>query len=205
MQTVFISGGSASGKSWFAKRLMSALGEQGRKATLLCQDCFYCDRPDSVDGSDRHHFDFDRPEAIDWTGMAEAIQSLKDGKDTPVPVYDFSLSKRSGMETLRPEGRVLIVDGTLVLHASKLRGLADAAIYIRAPEALRQDRRLARDTVERGRDPEDILRQLSTQVFPAHDEFVRPSANYADRIFEAETLLVAPDAAIEDALTLIRL
>jgi uridine kinase len=205
MQTVFISGGSASGKSWFAKRLIAALSARGHKATLLSQDCFYCDRPESVDGTDRHHFDFDRPEAIDWQSMAQAIRSLKNGEDTLVPVYDFNVSKRSGVETLRPEGRLLIVDGTLILHAAKLRALADVAMYIRAPEALRQHRRLARDTVERGRDPDDILRQLSTQVFPAHNEFVRPSADYADQIFEAETLLVAPDAALEDALALIRL
>lgn len=204
MQTLFIAGGSASGKSWFAKRLVAALRRRGRNATMLCQDCFYCDRPESVDGSDRHHFNFDRPEAIDWRAMAEAIRTLANGDDTPIPVYDFSVSKRSGVETLRSEGDVLIIDGTLVLHAEHVRSLADASIYIRAPEALRQHRRLARDTVERGRDPNDILRQLSTQVFPAHNHFVVPSAEHADRVFEAEALLVKPDEAIQEALELIR-
>ena len=202
MRTLFIAGGSASGKSVLAGLVVAALSHRGRAATVLRQDSFYCDRPDSVDGSDRHHFDFDRPEAIDWAGMAGVIEDLRAGRAADVPLYDFTVSKRTGTEALVPRGDVLVVDGTLVLHAPDLRPLADASVYVRAPQPLRRARRLARDVEVRGRDPEDIQRQLDDQVFPAHDRFVRPSAVHADLVLEAEAIMAREAECVARVLSL---
>lgn len=43
-------------------------------------------------------------------------------------------------------------------------------------------RRIQRDSVERGRDLPDILRQYSATVRPMHNEFVEPSKQSADLI-----------------------
>ena len=195
MRTLFIAGGSASGKTWLADRIAARL-----PATRLSQDRFYRDRPDSADGSDRHAFDFDRPEAIDWAGMRDALRTLAAGRDAVVPVYDMTTSKRAGRERKRATGEVLVVDGTLVLHAPELAGLWDAAVFVRADEALRRARRTRRDVEERGRLPADIARQLDGQVFPAHDRFVEPSAAAADLVLEADRLLADPEPEIARVL-----
>ena len=64
MKTLFICGGSASGKTYLARMIQRQIGD----ATLLSQDAFYCDRP-SGSAADRHEFDFDQPGAIDWAAM----------------------------------------------------------------------------------------------------------------------------------------
>ena len=198
LSTLFIAGGSASGKTWLADALAERVA-----CTRLSQDRFYHDRPESADGSDRHAFDFDRPEAIDWSGMEAALRDLRSGRATRVPVYDMGTSKRAGSETLQPHGRLLVVDGTLILHAAAMRGLWDHSVFVDAPETLRRERRLRRDVELRQREPADIVRQLETQVFPAHDGFVQPSAARADLVLDAPSLITAPDVGIADVLGLL--
>ena len=200
MQTLFIAGGSASGKSTLARMIADALAARGQGVTVLRQDSFYHDRPDGSDGTDRHLYDFDQPYAIDWDTFEAALRALQAGRAAAVPDYDFGVSRRVGMGALRPEGVLLIVDGTLILHAEGLRSHADACLYVRAPQALRRARRLHRDTVERNRDPADIDRQLRTQVFPAHDAHAAPSAAHADLVLDATDIMRAPDAAIAAVL-----
>lgn len=203
MKTLFIAGGSASGKSVLAGLVADALAKRGRAATVLRQDSFYADRPESVDGSDRHHFDFDVPAAIDWAAMAEVIETLRGGQAAAVPLYDFTVSKRVGTEPLTPVGDILLVDGTLVLHAPELRLLRDHAVYVRAPQPLRRARRMRRDVDARGRDPDDITRQLDTQVFPAHDRFVRPSAAHADLVLDADAIMTREAECVGRVLALV--
>lgn len=198
MKTLFIAGGSASGKTWLAERLAAELSP----CTIISQDFFYHDRP-SGSAEDRHAFDFDKPEAIHWDEMCDALRSLKTGQPTDVPVYDFTVSLRDGYRTIVPDGNVLIVDGTLALHVSQVRDLSDVSVFVRAPEALRQERREERDVKHRGRKLEDVRHRLRTQVFPAHNEYVAPSRQHADLILEAEDVLQNPDNAIQRVLALL--
>ena len=48
-------------------------------------------------------------------------------------------------------------------------------------------RRIARDTVERGRTLESIMKQYETYVKPMHAEWVEPSKTRADVIVNSET------------------
>ena len=48
-------------------------------------------------------------------------------------------------------------------------------------------RRIARDTVERGRTLESIMKQYQTYVKPMHAEWVEPSKTRADVIVNSET------------------
>jgi uridine kinase len=198
MKTLLISGGSASGKTWLARRI----GETLSDVTLLSQDAFYHDRP-SGSGQDRHEFDFDQPYAIDWAEMARCVRALQQGRTADVPVYDFSVSARRGSQPLTPVGDTLIVDGTLALGQPEIAELADARLYVRCPEVLRRARRERRDVEERGREIEFVRKQLAEQVFPAHEQHVRPSADHADMVLAAQDILADPDAAVNRVLALL--
>lgn len=198
MKTLFIAGGSASGKTWLAERLAARL----TPCTMISQDFFYYDRP-SGSAEDRHNFDFDRPEAIHWDEMKAALLSLQAGLETPVPIYDFTVSLRDGYRTMTPKGTVMIVDGTLALHAPQIRGLSDVSVFVRCPETLRQQRREERDVKYRGRKLDDVRKRLREQVFPAHDEFVAPSAAHADLVLDAEWVMKNPEDALERILALL--
>jgi uridine kinase len=199
LKTLLIAGGSASGKTWLTQRLASEMPD----VTLICQDAFYHDRP-SGSAEDRHEFDFDQPYAIDWAEMASAVKALRAGQAANIPIYDFSVSLRAGSETLEPTGQTLIVDGTLVMSQPDMVALADACVYVRCPEVLRRARRERRDVEERGRELEFVRKQLDEQVFPAHDEHVRPSAQHADLILDAQDILAHPDIAVKQVLELLQ-
>jgi len=198
MKTLLISGGSASGKTWLTRRIMKQIPD----ATILAQDSFYHDRP-SGSAADRHDFDFDQPYAIDWAEMETALTRLRAQKVADIPLYDFSVSLRVGAEQLVPTGDILIVDGTLVLSQPRLVELADACVYVRCHEVLRRSRRERRDVEERGRELDFVRRQLAEQVFPAHEQFVRPSAQHADLILDAEDIVSDPDSAVRQVLALL--
>lgn len=198
LKTLMIAGGSASGKTWLTERLATEMPG----VTLVCQDAFYHDRP-TGSAADRHEFDFDQPYAIDWAEMATAVTALQTGQAADIPIYDFSVSLRAGSERLEPKGDTLIVDGTLVMSQPDMVALADFCVYVRCPEVLRRARREQRDVKDRGREIEFVRKQLDEQVFPAHEQHVRPSAQYADLILDAQDILAHPDVAVKQVLELL--
>jgi uridine kinase len=179
-----VSGGSGSGKTYFARDLMQRLGNEN--CALVYQDSFYIDQSKRFD-HDGGAVNFDHPSSIDFTCLAERLGQLKSGRRTEIPVYDFAThSRRPQTESIEPKP-VVIVDGILIFHADIVRSLFDDLIFFDTPEELRFQRRLERDVKERGRTPEGVHRQFFAQVKPMHDQFVEPSRRYARRIVATAT------------------
>lgn len=173
---IAVCGGSGSGKTTFARRLVEILGED--HCAILSQDRYYIDQSDRFkeDGGD---VNFDHPSAIDFDLMAEHLRILSSGRPIEAPLYDFATHKRLKRTTTFKAKPVIIVDGILVLSQKQIRDAIDASVFIDIPESVRFERRLRRDTVERGRTPEGIEKQFLKQVKPMHDQFVEPSKAFA--------------------------
>ncbi len=171
-----IAGGSGSGKTYFAQRLFEALGPE--RCALIPQDRFYIDQSAQFD-FDGGSVNFDHPSAIDFDLLAEKVQALKSGQATDLPFYDFVTHKRLPQVTRQEPKPILLIDGILILHAPQVRALCDESVFFDTPEALRLERRLRRDVVERGRTQEGVLAQFQQQVKPMHDTFVEPSKQHA--------------------------
>ena len=87
------------------------------------------------------------------------------------------------IETVRVEPRpVVVVDGILLFAEPGIRELLDLRIFVDTDADVRLMRRLRRDTAERGRSIDSVLRQYEEQVRPMHLEFVEPSKRWADVI-----------------------
>jgi uridine kinase len=110
------------------------------------------------------------------------LANLKQGKATEIPQYDFATHSRLPVKKQIIPKSVVVVDGILIFHSEEVRALFDELIYFDTPEKLRFDRRLKRDVNERGRSPDGVLKQYTTQVKPMHDQFVDPSKSYANVI-----------------------
>ncbi|MBX3021205.1 MAG: uridine kinase [Bdellovibrionales bacterium] len=178
-----VSGGSGSGKTTFGRMLQANLGDHF--CGILAQDSYYRDMHEYFD-RDGGTVNYDHPDSIEFELMVEHLKALKSGHDILVPNYDFARHRRLFESTFFPCRPIVIVDGILLLTQSELRPLLDFAFFIDTQEDLRFQRRLGRDTRERGRTPEGVRDQFLNHVKPMHDLFVEPSRRFADRVISGE-------------------
>ena len=82
---------------------------------------------------------------------------------------------------------IILVDGILIFHQQNLRNTFDYRYYISAPEDIRFERRLKRDTTERGRTAEGVHDQFYKQVAPMHNQYVSPTKEFSHRVITQET------------------
>lgn len=153
---------------------------EGRVA-LLPHDAYYRHRPDlTID--ERTRVNYDHPESLETELLVKHLETLRSGVAIEQPVYDFSNHLRSE-QTIRIEpGRVVVIEGILVLAEPELRSELDLKIFVDTDPDLRLARRLERDIEERGRTVDSVIEQYFTTVRPMHLEFVQPSMRYADLI-----------------------
>jgi uridine kinase len=177
---VAITGGSGSGKSWLSKRLARALGPS---ATKLCLDDFYKDRS-HLSLARRALLNFDHPRAIDWRRLVEVLENALAGRVTRVPCYDFKTHSRSKrLKVLRPKP-IILMEGLWLLQRPAIRRLSSLSIFLECSANTRLRRRIARDTVSRGRTRLSIETQFQRAVEPMHVRYVAPQARLADIVFK---------------------
>jgi len=166
-----IAGPSGSGKSTLARALAQRYGS---KALLFPVDAFYRDLghlPEAARGQEN----FDHPDAIEWELLHAVLDALCAGMPVDAPVYDFASHTRSG-ETLRLHPvPLMLLEGLHVLHEEGLRKRLHAAVYLECPRDVCLERRIARDTAERGRSESQCREQFESQVWPMAERFVLPS------------------------------
>ncbi len=174
-----ICGGTGSGKTTIADRIISALSEQD--VLVLQQDHYYKDLP-HLPLDERAKQNFDHPDSMDTPLLTEHVRQLREGKAIDRPVYDFTQHRRVA-RTVRLEPRpALIIEGILIFENQALRELMDIKIFVDTDADLRFIRRLNRDLRERGRTVESVVQQYLATVRPMHMEFIEPSKRYADVI-----------------------
>jgi uridine kinase len=171
-----VSGGSGSGKTYFAAALCQRLGPE--RCAVVYQDSFYIDQSAHFD-FDGGAVNFDHPDSIDFPLLAAKLTQLKNGEAADLPIYDFKTHSRR-LETERMESRpVILVDGILIFHSVLVRSLFDDLVFFDTDESLRYQRRMNRDVNDRGRTIEGVQKQFLLQVKPMHDAFVEPSKVFA--------------------------
>ena len=174
-----VAGGSGSGKTTVVSQIIQAM--EPVPVSLLHHDSYYRDHPDLSD-EERARLNYDHPDVLETPLLAEHLRELLAGRAVEEPVYDFTTHSRTD-ETRRIEPNpVVIVDGILILAEPELRELMDIRVYVETDSDLRFIRRLLRDTQERGRSVDSVIRQYQETVRPMHLEFVEPSRRHADVI-----------------------
>ena len=154
MLIIGITGGTGSGKSTIAKKILHDLCE--KDTGLISQDSYYKDTS-TLSMEERIAINFDHPDAIDFDLLYLQLETLKKGQTIQQPVYSFEAHNRTTESVTISPKKVLILEGILILSDPKVRDLLDIKIFIDADTDERLIRRLKRDTKERGRDTEDCL------------------------------------------------
>jgi uridine kinase len=176
---IAVAGGSSSGKTTIAERLVDVSGVE--HVSLIKLDSYYVERLDEpID--QRAKANYDHPDAFDWALLNDHLAALTAGASVPVPVYDYTVHARSDEVRMVRPARIVVVEGILVLWEPALRERFDLKIFVDTPADLRFIRRLQRDVTERARTAESVVDQYLESVRPSHEQFVEPSKRYADVI-----------------------
>ncbi|CAN1134008.1 Uridine kinase-like protein 4 [Linum perenne] len=115
--------------------------------------------------------------------LLSVMEKLRRGQAVDIPKYDFKSYKSDVFPARRVNpSDVIILEGILILHDSRIRDLMNMKIFVDIDADVRLARRIRRDTGEKGRDIATVLDQYSKFVKPAFDDFILPTKKYADII-----------------------
>ncbi|OBZ72542.1 Uridine-cytidine kinase-like 1 [Grifola frondosa] len=188
-----IAGGSASGKTHVARRIVQSLGSIPT-VIILSQDSFYKRHtPEEIELANASRFDFDHPNAIDMPLFASCLADLKSCKQSNIPIYSFTEHQRLDETKYLYGAAIIIAEGILALHDPALRALYDLKIFVQCDSDLMLARRIRRDVKERGRSVEGVLEQYLRYVKPSFDNFVLPTSRHANIIVPGSDNAIAID------------
>ena len=197
---VGVGGGSGSGKSSLARALVTGLGPA--RTALLTHDAYYRDGS-ALPPEQRPGVNYDVPEAFDQALFLEHLAALRAGLPVRPPAYCFVTHRRRGYAATVAPRPIVVVEGVLLLWEPAVRATLDLRIYLDAPERVRLERRLARDTAERGRTTGAVLAQFAASVREAHRTYVEPTRAMADLVLST-TGRLEPIAEVAVAVILDR-
>ena len=192
MYILSIGGPSCAGKTELAVLLASRLS-----ATILPLDAYYLELA-HLSLPERTQFNFDHPDALDHLLLTEQVRQLNQGRAIQRPIYDYAAYARLPRTELIQPGRFLILEGLFALYWEPLRALSGTRVFVDAPDAICFSRRQVRDVRERGRTPESVLAQYERTVRPMAEQYVRPTARFADLVISGEAPLASSLAAVLD-------
>ena len=178
VKIVAVAGGSASGKSSIVREIAAHFKDN---LTVIGHDNYY-KAHDDISFEQRKTLNYDYPGAFDNDLFYKDLIKLLDGKEIDMPTYDYNNHTRS-KETVRIKPtKIILIEGILVLYDEKIRSITDTKVFVDADSDVRLQRRILRDTKERGRSLESVLTQYISQVKPMHETYIEPSKKYADII-----------------------
>jgi uridine kinase len=174
-----IAGGTGSGKTTVVKKIMNLFPK--KDVVLLSQDNYYKDNGHLTE-EEKKNTNFDHPDAIEFSLLANHVEDLKNQKAIEQPIYSYLTCSRS-KETIHTDPKkAIIVEGILILTDKKLREKMDICVYVDAPADERLIRVIQRDIVERGRDVNEVLKRYLETVKPMHEQYIEPTKKFADII-----------------------
>ena len=189
MRSIFlgIAGGTGSGKTFIVDNLLSIYNSNNINVINL--DSYYKDLS-HMGHQDRVKQNFDHPDSIDIDLIISHLKQISDGNDVDIPIYDFSNHVRLKTTKTISQSNVIIVEGIFALHYMQLRKLYTLNVFIETSEDIRFQRRLSRDTKERGRTIGSIKDQFESTVLPMHKKFIGPSKQFADLIIDGNSNII---------------
>ena len=190
-----IAGGSCSGKTTLARRLAERLGPD--RTACIAIDSYY-HRLASAGPEEIDRYNFDEPSALDHELLVTHLRGLSVGRAIDRPVYDFKTHARTGDVVRVDPVPFVVVEGLFTLYWEGVRELLSTKVFIEVPHAVCYARRLERDTRDRGRPREEVLRRYEEMTRPMFETYVLPTRRFADVAVSGEQPV---DASVETMMT----
>ena len=204
VKMILIAGPSSSGKTTFANRLGIQLKINGLRPVTISVDNYFVERHETP-RDEFGEYDFESIEAIDLKLFNEHIESLLEGKEVEMPVFDFieGRKKYNGQKTKLMEDDILVIEGIHCLNdklTSSISKEQKYKIYISALTVLNMDyynristtdsrliRRIVRDNRARGYSAIHTLRMWDS-VNRGEEKNIFPYQEEADVMFNTSLI-----------------
>ena len=184
-----IAGGSGSGKTTFAKKVMKNINSAN--CSLLHMDSYYLPIQPKSNYTSAGKANFDHPDAFDWSLLRHHLGELKQGLPIKCPIYDFAASTRTEEYEKVGPCKVVLFEGIFALYDQEIRDMLDIKSYLHVDSDIRFTRRLHRDVKERGRSLESVIAQYYDTVRPMYQKYLDPQKQFADFTVGEETDVAA--------------
>ena len=176
---VGITGGSASGKTYFVNKLINRFSPDS--VCLLSQDNYY--KPKESQQEDTNGVvNFDLPTCIDYGKMGEDLAQLVEGNDVKIMEYTFNNPNANPKEITITPTPLIIVEGIFVFYFEAISKHFDLKLFVDATEHVKLKRRIIRDNQERGYDLDDVLYRYTEHVAPTFSKYIEPFKHESDFI-----------------------
>ncbi len=166
---VAIAGPVASGKTTLAREVARAHGTDALSTDEYFPDYAFTPR---MERDEPRHADLDR--------LRADLASLREGRETRVPVWSFFENRRVDERPLTP-GPIVVVEGLFALHPV-LKGLIDLGVFVDGPPEFRRERFVGRSADgERGfsvAEAESHFRDIAEPTLWRHAPSYYPQATY---------------------------
>lgn len=188
---LLLAGPSGSGKTTTARMVEHWLDSAGFEThTLSMDDFFYPLSPEEQRLAAEEKLDLESPGRVDAAFLNETLESLLDGKPTPLPHFSFRNNTRtpSGVTLTRKPGELIILEGIHALNPAVITLPEDctARLYVSVrtrlegetgmvlhPSRVRLLRRMLRDKLYRSRDIAETLRMFRS-VQRGEERYIMP-------------------------------
>ena len=167
-----ITGGSGSGKSFLCKKILDEINQ--KKILVITVDSYYKDLS-NIEFKEREKNNFDHPTSIEFNLLYKHLLKIKNNKSVNIPIYNYKNHTRE-IETKQIDSRysLILLEGILSLHNSKIRGILDDTVFIDIDNQTRKERRIIRDKQDRNRTIESVVNQYENTVVPMFEKYIKP-------------------------------
>lgn len=201
IRLVLISGPSSSGKTSFARRLLTQLRVNNINPVSISLDNYFVDREDTP-LDDEGNLDFESIHSIDLELFNEHLKQLLAGAEVEVPHFNFKTGKREyiGSRLKVDSDQPIIIEGIHALNRMLTSSISDASkfkVYVSALTQLNLDehnripttdlrliRRIVRDNHFRGNDALGTLK-IWKSVRSGEENNIFPFQEEADIMFNS--------------------
>lgn len=174
---VGISGGSASGKTTLIQKLKQIFDES--QVAILSQDHYYKPLEFQI-RNELGEINFDEPESLDLEKFLKDLELLEAGYSLEIEEYLFNNPNKIGSTIYIQPAKIILIEGIFIIGQSDIENKQDFKIFIDADEEIKYNRRLKRDSEERGMDKAEIHYQWHSQVLPSYQKYLLPHKEKAD-------------------------
>jgi len=178
---VGLAGGSASGKTTFINQLSETFGKH--QICVISQDHYYKGLSEQL-RDENGMVNFDHPSGIDFNRIKKDLRKLLKGNPVSIVEYTFNNPTIFPKQIIYEPAPIILLEGLFVYVDKGLDRMFDYRLYVDADEAVTLQRRLKRDTTERGMTQEEVIYQWNNHVKPAYDSFLKPYKDKADYIIQ---------------------